>query len=70
MMDADTSFAQERIGKLCHQFKMPALVAQSVAHFTAAGHGDALSRQPRKLDSFDSLLRDHWGCLPQSRPRA
>ena len=34
---------QERIGQLCHQFKLPTLGTQSVARFTAAGHGDALS---------------------------
>ncbi len=43
MMDADTSVMQERIGELCHQFKMPTMGAQSVARFTEAGHGDALS---------------------------
>ena len=43
MMDTDTSVMQERIGQLCHQFKLPTMSAQSVARFTAAGHGDALS---------------------------
>ena len=33
---------QERIGQLCHQFKLPNMGAQSVTRFTAAGHGDAL----------------------------
>ena len=33
---------QERIGQLCHQFKLPTMGAQSVSRFTAAGHGDAL----------------------------
>ena len=39
----DTSAIQERIGQLCYQFKLPTMGAQSVARFTAAGHGDALS---------------------------
>ena len=41
-IDADTSVMQERIGQLCHQFKLPTMGAQSVARFTEAGHGDAL----------------------------
>ena len=43
MMDTDTAVMQERIGELCHQFKMPTMGAQSVARFTEAGHGEALS---------------------------
>ena len=43
MMATDTSVMQERIGQLCHQFKLPTMGAQSVARFTAAGHGDALT---------------------------
>ena len=39
----DTSVMQERIGQLCGQFKLPTVGAQSVARFTAAGHGDALA---------------------------
>ena len=39
----DTVIMQERIGQLCGQFKLPTMGAQSVARFTAAGHGDALS---------------------------
>ena len=39
----DTSVMQERIGQLCGQFKQPTVGAQSVARFTAAGHGDALA---------------------------
>ena len=39
----DTSVMQERIGELCGQFKLPTVGAQSVARFTAAGHGDALA---------------------------
>ena len=38
----DTVAIQERIGELCHQFRLPTMGAQSVARFTAAGHGDAL----------------------------
>ena len=33
---------QERIGQLCHQFKLPTMDARSVSRVTAAGHGDAL----------------------------
>ena len=39
----DTSGMQDRIGQLCGQFKLPTMGAQSVARFTAAGHGDALA---------------------------
>ena len=47
MTVVDTSVMQERIGQLCGQFKLPTMGAQSVARFTAAGHGDALaSRVP------------------------
>ena len=38
----DTVIMQDRIGQLCHQFKLPTMGAQSVDRFTAAGHGDAL----------------------------
>ena len=38
----DTAVMQERIGQLCHQFKLPTMGARSVSRFTAAGHGDAL----------------------------
>ena len=38
----DTVAIQERIGELCHQFRLPSMGAQSVARFTAAGHGEAL----------------------------
>ena len=41
MMDANA--IQVRVGELCHQFRLPTMGAQSVARFTAAGHGDALS---------------------------
>ena len=36
MMDTDTNVMQERIGELCHQFKMPTMGDQSVARFTEA----------------------------------
>ena len=43
MRITDTSVIQDRIGELCGQFKLPTVGAQSVARFTAAGHGDALA---------------------------
>ena len=43
MTVVDTSVMQERIGELCGQFKLPTVGAQSVARFTAAGHGYALA---------------------------
>ena len=39
----DTALMQERIGQLCHQFKLPTMGARSASRFTAAGHGDALA---------------------------
>ena len=38
----DTTAIQERIGELCHQFRLPTLGAQLVARFTAADHDPAL----------------------------
>ena len=38
----DTTAINDRIGELCHQFRLPTMGAQSVSRFTAAGHGDAL----------------------------
>ena len=38
----DTVAIQDRIGELCHQFRLPTMGAQSVSRFTAAGHGGAL----------------------------
>ena len=35
----DTTAIQERIGELCHQFRLPTMGKQSVVRFTAAGHG-------------------------------
>ena len=65
----DTSVMQERIGQLCHQFKLPTMGTQSVARFTAAGHGDALStflevleqeaddRRQRRIDRLRKVSR-------------
>ena len=39
----DSSVMQERIGQLCGQFKLPTVAAETVARFTAAGHGDVLA---------------------------
>ena len=38
----DTTAIQERIGELCHQFRLPTLGAQLVASFTTTDHGPAL----------------------------
>ena len=38
----DTVAINDRIGELCHQFRLPTMGAQSVSRFTDAGHGDAL----------------------------
>ena len=38
----DTVAIQDRIGELCHQFRLPTMGAESVSRFTDAGHGDAL----------------------------
>ena len=43
MRTTDTSIVQERIGDLCHQFKLPTVGAEAAPCFTAAGHGEALS---------------------------
>ena len=60
---------QVRIGELCHQFRLPTMGAQSVARFTAAGHGDALStflkvleqeaedRRQRRIDRLRTTSR-------------
>ena len=55
MMDTDTSVLQERIGQLCHQFKLPTMGAQSVARFTQSGHGDAL---PTLLEVLEQKAED------------
>ena len=39
----DTVAMQERVGELCHQFKLHTMGARSVSGFIAAGHDDALS---------------------------
>ena len=46
----DTVAIQERIGELCHRFRLPTMGAQSVARFTAAGHGDALETLAEVLE--------------------
>ena len=51
----DTSVMQERIGQLCYQFKLPTMGNQSVARFTAAGHGDAL---PTFLEVLEQEAED------------
>ena len=55
MTVVDTSVMQERIGQLCGQFKLPTMGAQSVARFTAAGHGDAL---PSFLEVLEQEAED------------
>ena len=55
MMDTDTSVMRDRIGELCHQFKLPTMGAQSVARFTEAGHGDAL---PTFLEVLEQEAED------------
>ena len=42
----DTTAMQQRIGELCHQFRLPTMGKQSVARFTAAGHGDCPGDPP------------------------
>ena len=49
----DTSMVPERIGDLCHQFKLPTVGAEAAPRFTAAGHGDAL---PTFLPTFLEVL--------------
>ena len=51
----DTGVMQERIGQLCYQFRLPTMGAQSVARFTAAGHGDAL---PTFLEILEQEAED------------
>ena len=46
---------QERIGELCHQFKLPTMGARSVSRFTTAGHGDAL---PTFLEVLEKEAED------------
>ena len=53
MMDANA--IQVRIGELCHQLRLPTMGAQSVARFTAAGHGDAL---PTLLEVLEQEAED------------
>ena len=51
----DTSVMQERIGELCHQFKLPTMGARSVSRFTASGHGEAL---PTFLEVLEEEAED------------
>ena len=46
---------QERIGDLCHQFRLPSMGAQAVGRFTPAGHGDAL---PTFLEVLEQEAED------------
>ena len=71
----DTSVMQDRIGQLCGQFKLPTMGAQSVARFTAAGHGDALATflevleqeaEDRRHRRISRLRRESR--LPEHRP--
>ena len=54
-MDTDTSVMRDRIGQICHQFKLPTMGAQSVARFTEAGYGDAL---PTFLEVLEQEAED------------
>ncbi len=51
----DTVAIQDRIGQLCHQFKLPTMGARSVSRFTAAGHGEAL---PTFLEVLEEEAED------------
>ena len=51
----DTSMVPERIGDLCHQFKLPTVGAEAAPRFTAAGHGDAL---PTFLEVLEQEAED------------
>ena len=55
MTVVDTSVMQERIGQLCGQFKLPTIAAETVARFTAAGHGDAV---PTFLEVLEQEAED------------
>ena len=55
MMNTDTSVVQERIGQLCHQFKLPTVAAETASRFTEAGHGDAL---PTLLEVLEQEAED------------
>ena len=55
----DTVAMNDRIGELCRQFRLPTMGTQSVARFTAARHGDALSTRfaQRIFFNSDSLCK-------------
>ena len=69
MMNTDTRAVQERIGQLCHQFKLPTVAAETTSRFTEAGRGDA---RPTLLEALEQeaedrrqrliirLLRESW----------
>ena len=77
----DTALMRERIGQLCHQFKLPTMGARSVSRFTASGHGDALAtflevleeeaedRRHRRIDRLRKEAKLPSGRKP-SYPRA
>ena len=60
----DRVIKQERIGELCGQFKLPTMGAQSVARFTAAGHGDALPIGSSWLGPLPRVARSRETLLP------
>ncbi len=55
MTNTDTRVVQERIGQLCHQFKLPTVAAETASRFTEAGHGDAL---PTLLEVLEQEAED------------
>ena len=54
----DTVAINDRIGELCRQFRLPTMGAQSVARFTAAGYGDALSTFLEVLEVLEVLEQE------------
>ena len=53
----DTVAIQDRIGELCHQFRLPTVRAETVSRFTAAGHGEALETLLEVLEQEAEDLR-------------
>ena len=71
----DPALMQERIGQLCHQFKLSTMGARSVSCFTAAGHGEAPETllEVLKKVAEDRRHRRMTGCArspgyPRARP--
>ena len=71
----DSSVMQERIGQLCGQFKLPTVAAETVARFTAAGHGDVLASflevleqeaEDRRQQRINRLRRESQAARPRS----